>query len=583
VASRRVWWRIAIAAASLLAVLAVAGVWAAARVDPVREELLGVAGLLTTLQQQLDAGDLPLTRTTLSALQDRTEAARSRTAGIDWRAASHAPGLGADIQAVRTAAEVLDDLSHQALPIMVDLAGSLDLTALVPQSGHLDLDPLRAAAPRLAEAQASVETAAERIDAIDSKGLMPPLRDAVTRLQGGLEKLRALTRDAVRASVLLPSMLGGSGPRTYLVLMQNLAEVRATGGMPGAFLVIRADQGTLSLVDQGSAAAALQVFPEPVLPLSDAQLALYSERLGIYPADVNFTPHFPTAALLAREMYRRRSGTTVDGVLATDPVALAYLLRVTGPMTVPNGPSLTADNAVRVLLSEAYATMTGPEQDQYFAAAARTVFEALTQHTTEPRGALAALAHATNERRLLVWSAHPEEQRAIEGTMLEGSLPEREEGGQTTVGVFLNDGSGAKLGYYLTHSAVLEPRLRARRAARPATATRSRLRRSVQRVARRRTRARTGRRPLHGADQRHGLQPGRRRDHGDDAGRCSGPVRPGNRAATLCRGQDCRPTTRTDPYGHGHVAHRAPSRTGLLHGPVGHPWSKQLEHRLQNR
>ena len=40
--------------------------------------------------------------------------------------------------------------------------------------------------------------------------------------------------------------------------------------------------------------------------------------------------------------------------------------------------------------------------------------------------------------------------------MLEGSLPERDEGGQTTVGVFLNDGSGAKLGYYLTHSARLE-------------------------------------------------------------------------------------------------------------------------------
>jgi len=38
---------------------------------------------------------------------------------------------------------------------------------------------------------------------------------------------------------------------------------------------------------------------------------------------------------------------------------------------------------------------------------------------------------------------------------LEGSLPDREEGGPTTVGVFLNDGSGAKLGYYLTHSAAL--------------------------------------------------------------------------------------------------------------------------------
>ncbi|MBI4729430.1 MAG: DUF4012 domain-containing protein [Acidobacteria bacterium] len=38
-------------------------------------------------------------------------------------------------------------------------------------------------------------------------------------------------------------MLGG-GPKRYLVVLQNLAEARATGGLVGAFALIEADGGT---------------------------------------------------------------------------------------------------------------------------------------------------------------------------------------------------------------------------------------------------------------------------------------------------------------------------------------------------
>ena len=109
-----------------------------------------------------------------------------------------------------------------------------------------------------------------------------------------------------------------------------------------------------------------------MLPLSDADRALYTDKMAMFAADVNLTPDFPTAAALAREMYRQRSGRTVDGVLATDPVALSYLLGAVGPVKVPGGKDLTSRNAVLVLLSETYMRNTVPEnQDRYFAAAAR--------------------------------------------------------------------------------------------------------------------------------------------------------------------------------------------------------------------
>ncbi|TFB67457.1 DUF4012 domain-containing protein [Cryobacterium sp. Hz9] len=41
-----------------------------------------------------------------------------------------------------------------------------------------------------------------------------------------------------RAVQLLPAMLGADGQRSYLLLFQNNPEVRATGGLPGAFAEI---------------------------------------------------------------------------------------------------------------------------------------------------------------------------------------------------------------------------------------------------------------------------------------------------------------------------------------------------------
>ncbi|HET9517491.1 MAG TPA: DUF4012 domain-containing protein, partial [Actinoplanes sp.] len=231
-------------------------------------------------------------------------------------------------------------------------------------------------------------------------------------------------------------------------------EVRATGGMPGAYLVVRAADGRVTIVDEG-VAAALVAYDRPVLPLDADDLALYSEKMATFPGNVNLTPDFPTAAALAREMHRRRTGRTVDGVLATDPVALAHLMRAIGPVQVPGGDRLTAANTVSALLSRVYAERTPEEQDRYFSAAARAIFQALLTRPVAPGALLAALARAAGERRLLVWSAEASENARLAGTVLAGVLP-ADAPARPTVGVFLNDGTGAKLSYYLAPAASLQ-------------------------------------------------------------------------------------------------------------------------------
>lgn len=448
--------RLGLTALVVLCLLLAGGGWVAVRGAQARDHLGQAAVLVGQLQQQVRTGDTAALRSTLAALQRQTRAARVATRDPLWRIGARAPRRGADLAAVSTIAAVLDDLARHGFPGLVTLADGFDATVLKPRNGSVDMTVLDRVGPAVAAAEAAIRRARDRLTLIDVAGLLPQIRSAVTELRAGLDRAAALIGSVTRATALLPTMLGAGRPRTCLVMFQNLAEVRATGGMLGAYVVIRTDRGAIRIIDQGTAASDLLPFERPVRPVDPAMTALYTDRLATYPADVNLTPHFPTAATLAREMYRRRSGRTVDAVLATDPVAMSYLLRASGPVPIPPHPPLTADNAVRTLLSDVYAHLDPAQQDAYFARAARAVFEVLTRAQGDPRTVVASLAQAVGERRILLWSADPAEQALIAGTSLEGALPEHD-GDRPTVGVFLNDGSGAKLGYYLTRSVKVEP------------------------------------------------------------------------------------------------------------------------------
>ena len=79
-------------------------------------------------------------------------------------------------------------------------------------------------------------------------------------------------------------------------MFQNLAEPRATGGMFGSYALITVDQGKVTVVDAGTPIRTLGVFDPPIAELTPDQVAMYTQRPAIYPADVNLTPDFPTAA-----------------------------------------------------------------------------------------------------------------------------------------------------------------------------------------------------------------------------------------------------------------------------------------------
>ncbi|WPU11425.1 DUF4012 domain-containing protein [Pseudarthrobacter oxydans] len=259
-------------------------------------------------------------------------------------------------------------------------------------------------------------------------------------------------------------MLGVEAPRNYLLMIQNNAEIRATGGIPGALAILTIDNGRLSLGAQSSAGEVGVMAPP--LPVEAEQQAIYSARLGKFMQDVNLSPDFPSAAATAQQMWERKTGQRVDGVIAIDPIALSYILKATGPVQLTGAEAaastqlglpteLSHTNVVSTLLSDVYSKVEQPrDQDAYFAGVAQEIFSALSDGQGDADGLVKGLTRASEEGRVLVWSRSADEQAVLARYPLGGAISGPSVS-PAQFGVYFNDGTGAKMDYYVKRTVQL--------------------------------------------------------------------------------------------------------------------------------
>lgn len=452
---RRVTGRVVVVLVVLLAVVLLVAAWLAFRAVQTVGALTDAKDAVADVRRALDDGDTQTLDAALPQIQDATGRAHASSSDPVWRLAEHLPRVGPQLAAVSTVAAALDDVSTDALPAattVTDLLG--DGTSIRGADGRIDLEPFVAAAPELVDAAAVARAASADVAGIDTTDLVGPLVGPVEEARDGLAQVAGALDAGAQAATLLPPMLGADGPRTYLVAALNSAELRTAGGIVGSIAVVRADDGALALVDQRSTDE-LKGLDEPVLPLSEEELAVEGPGLGRYVQNAVMTPDFPRSAELLVARWQRDVGGTVDGVVATDPVAVAGLLREVGPVTEPGGTTLDADTLLATLLHDAY--LRYPDlraADAFFADVASTIFGALGSGGGDVRGLVEAAAEAGDEGRIRVWSAHPAEQERLLATTLGGAfLSGRFD---DAAGVFLNDGTAGKLDYYLRPTLTVE-------------------------------------------------------------------------------------------------------------------------------
>jgi UDP-N-acetylmuramyl pentapeptide phosphotransferase/UDP-N-acetylglucosamine-1-phosphate transferase len=360
------------------------------------------------------------------------------------------PFYASNVRAARTLADIGTDLANAGS----SLTAAVNPDALEVVDGRLPVEEVRKITPELEQGAAALANARARLDELRSDPyLVSQVQEAVDKVYGQLVRADREAQHASDAAKLAPAIFGADGDRTYLLVTQNNAESRATGGFIGSYALITAHDGKLDVGD----IIRTNTWNEAVRASGDLSYDAptdYKKRYAQYRPDttlqnVNLSPDFPSVAKVLMSLAPHAGLPKIDGVLSVDPAGLAALLQLTGPVDVADWPTpIDSNNVVNVTLRDAYAQFAEtPERADFLGDVAKATVDKATSDTLgKPAEIAKVLGKAAHEGHLDLAFARPEEQALARQLGISGRLdPVRSDGIAVTTSNF----AGNKIDYYL--------------------------------------------------------------------------------------------------------------------------------------
>ena len=453
---RRVWLWVVL---SIILVLLVAGVIAGvlamqfiSEAKVARSALERAKTGITALNSQLGSEDQTKLQATAADITANVKLAAETVDGPLWDIAARVPFVGQNVDAVQRVTRAVDVLVLRALPPGMQFMSTADLDKLTVEGGGINLEPFRQVQGSIPEIASAFADAQALVAPIDRASLLPEVGEPIADI---LDVIGDAAPALAVAEKYLPTLLniaGSGGTKTYLLVFQNNAEIRATGGNPASTMIVTMTDGKLGYADQATSATFYEAGTQgnEYISLPAETTGLYLPTLTRHNQDYNFTPDFPTTAQLFQAIFADTTGQSFDGVISIDPVVLSHMLAVAGPVTLNTGEQLNAENAVKVLLSDSYEIYPdGATSDAFFTDTAKRVFDHLTAASWDPLEMLDALEQSAEEQRVYLSFTDPAAQALADEFGLDGAL-KPDNTTQTQVGMYLNDSSVGKLEYHLS-------------------------------------------------------------------------------------------------------------------------------------
>ncbi len=158
-------------------------------------------------------------------------------------------------------------------------------------------------------------------------------------------------------------------------------------------------------------------------------------------------------------LYESQRGRRLDGVIAMDPLGLAYAHAAVGPVELPEDTprgdlprSIRPEGLARVLMVDAYDALGGPspERKAYLAQVAETAFRNITSGQWSALAMTQRLARAAGGGHLQLYSEHADEQATFDRLGLAGTLAAPDD--RDLLAVTFNNSGGNKMDVHVGHT-----------------------------------------------------------------------------------------------------------------------------------
>ncbi len=326
------------------------GTFKAYRVYGILQQILGSVRVIQQFQPNLnDPEQISRLSQTVGDLKSNLNALNSEVRPYVGLAKSFywIPNYGGDLvnaEPLLDFAISLTDSAESALAGVAPLASSISAEKV--QSTRV-ISEIVQAQPYFRQALDSLEKAHSVRQQIDTSLLSPQIKNL---LESKFDSNYEAARQVLLASLAFPDLAGAGarGQQTYLVLLQNEDELRPTGGFLTAVGTIVLKDGQV-LQKNFEDSYAVDDLTE-IYPPAPWQLSQYMESEILLLRDLNWYVNFPKVAIWAEYLYAYTRAPSVDGTIAIDQYALVQVLKVLGPITVPDVPEpVSADNVIQYM------------------------------------------------------------------------------------------------------------------------------------------------------------------------------------------------------------------------------------------
>jgi hypothetical protein len=234
-----------------------------------------------------------------------------------------------------------EQIADQLVPLLEE--SQKDAEAEGPSLLSQGTAALDRARPQFNRALTATQEVRSTLNQLNLGALDPRLHDWIERL----DRYLPLLEQSIRASLVAPNLLGADEPQTYLLLVQNEDELRATGGFISGVAQVTVSDGqiqALTFQDSYAIDDFSKSYPDPPSALRE----IMGADLWVF-RDSNWSPDFSTSARAAIELFEISREAEIDGVIALDQRAISLLLTPLSPLHVQGYEEpITGQNVLQI-------------------------------------------------------------------------------------------------------------------------------------------------------------------------------------------------------------------------------------------